>query len=192
MARKSAKLNGQEYQPPYQFWHEQDFASDEQVAYGMDWLQRHLYRTLLQKALVCSNRPYLPTSDDQLWLLADAGSKERWIENKPAIMVKFQLINIDGVELWSHKRLVRDWKKLVSIEMTEQKRVVRAVWPRLRRSRTRNSYKNSPNPFQMMTMEASRLMNQKSSSARLRYSSARLCCSSARKVLAQLCVCLAL
>jgi uncharacterized protein YdaU (DUF1376 family) len=113
MARKSAKLNGQEYQPPYQFWHEQDFASDEQVAYGMDWLQRHLYRTLLQKALVCSNRPYLPTSDDQLWLLADAGSKERWIENKPAIMVKFQLINIDGVELWSHKRLVRDWKKLV-------------------------------------------------------------------------------
>ena len=112
MAKKSSKLNGQEYQPPYQFWHEQDFASDERVAYGMDWLQRHLYRTLLQKAFICSTRPYLPTSDDQLWLLADAGSKERWLENKDAILVKFQPITIDGTELWSHKRLLRDWNLL--------------------------------------------------------------------------------
>jgi hypothetical protein len=111
--KKKTQRNGQEYQPPYQFWHEQDFASDEQVAYGMDWVQRHLYRTLLQKAFICSTRPYLPTSDDQLWLLADAGSKERWLENKTAIMVKFQPITIDGVELWSHRRLMRDWTKLI-------------------------------------------------------------------------------
>jgi uncharacterized protein YdaU (DUF1376 family) len=96
--------NGQEYQPPYQFWHEQDFSADERVAYGMDWLQRHFYRTLLQKALICS---------DELWLLADAGSKDRWLENKEAVMVKFQQVQIDGVELWAHKRLLRDWVLLV-------------------------------------------------------------------------------
>jgi len=109
MAKKTSRRNGQEYQPPYQFWHEQDFSSDEQVAYGMDWLQRHLYRALLQKAFICSTRPNLPTSDEQLWLLADAGSKERWLANKDAIMVKFQPITIDGIELWAHKRLLRDW-----------------------------------------------------------------------------------
>lgn len=112
--KKSTQRNGQEYQPPYQFWHEQDFSADEQVAYGMDWLQRHFYRTLLQKALICSTRPYLPTSDDQLWLLADAGSKERWLENKNTVMVKFQLTEVAGVEKWAHKRLLRDWALLLN------------------------------------------------------------------------------
>ena len=110
--KKNTQRNGQEYQPPYQFWHEQDFSSDELVAYGMDWLQRHLYRTLLQKAFSCSTRPYLPSSDDLLWLLADAGSKDRWMENKGPIMVKFQLVKIAGVEVWAHKRLLRDWALL--------------------------------------------------------------------------------
>jgi hypothetical protein len=32
--KKKTHRNGQEYQPPYQFWHEPDFSSDEQVAYG--------------------------------------------------------------------------------------------------------------------------------------------------------------
>jgi len=106
------KPSAQKYQPKYIFWYEQDFSADEQVAYGMDWLQRHFYRTLLQKALICSTRPYLPTSDDQLWLLADAGSKERWIANKDAVMAKFQLVVIDGKEMWAHKRLLRDWEQL--------------------------------------------------------------------------------
>jgi len=33
------------------------------------------------ESMICSTR-LPPTSDDQLWLLADAGSKERWLENK--------------------------------------------------------------------------------------------------------------
>jgi uncharacterized protein YdaU (DUF1376 family) len=111
--KKNSKRNGQEFEPAYQFWHENDFSSDEQVAYGMDWLQRHLYRTLLQKAFHCSTRPYLPASDDQLWLLADAGSKECWLQNKAPIMVKFQSVEIDGVKCWAHKRLLRDWALLV-------------------------------------------------------------------------------
>jgi len=119
--KKETRRNGQEYQPPYQFWHEQDFSADEQVAYGMDWLQRHFYRTLLQKALICSTRPYLPISDDQLWLLADAGSKERWLESKSAVMVKFQQVQIDGVDLWAHKRLLRDWALLIKYSSKKAK-----------------------------------------------------------------------
>jgi uncharacterized protein YdaU (DUF1376 family) len=110
--KKSLNKNGQEYQPAYQFWHEKDFSLDEQVAHGMDWLQRHLYRTLLQKAYHCSTRPYLPISDDNLWLLADAGSKERWLANKDQVMVKFFKATVDGIELWAHKRLLRDWDLL--------------------------------------------------------------------------------
>lgn len=119
--KRTTQRNGQEYQPPYQFWKEQDFSSDEQVAYGMTYLQRHFYRTLLQKAFICSTRPYLPTSDDQLWLLADAGSKDSWVENKNAIMVKFQLAEIDGAEVWAHKRLLRDWVLLTDYHQEKVK-----------------------------------------------------------------------
>ena len=43
MARQSYKRNGQEYQPPYQFWHEPDFWADECVSRGMTFMQRHFY-----------------------------------------------------------------------------------------------------------------------------------------------------
>jgi hypothetical protein len=114
MAKKSSKLNGQEYQPPYQFWHEPQFWADECVSRGMTWLQRHFYRALLQSAFYSSTRPYLPISDDELWILADAGTKQNWIENKDAILVKFQEKTLKGdVKVLSHKRLMRDWIKLI-------------------------------------------------------------------------------
>lgn len=56
-------------------------------------------------------RPYLPNDDDKLWLLADAGSKENWMQNRESILVKFEMIE-DG-KLLSHKRLMRDWVKLL-------------------------------------------------------------------------------
>jgi uncharacterized protein YdaU (DUF1376 family) len=122
MAKKSSKRNGQEYQPPYQFWHEPDFWGDECVSRGMTFMQRHFYRALLQAAFYSSTRPYLPTSDDQLWILADAGSRENWIQNKDAIMVKFQSITVKGVDVWSHKRLMRDWIKLLQGSEVQSKR----------------------------------------------------------------------
>jgi uncharacterized protein YdaU (DUF1376 family) len=113
MARKSSKRNGQEYQPPYQFWHEQDFWSDECVSRGMTSIQRHYYRALLQAAYYSSTRPYLPNNDDELWILADTETKQNWVDNKAAIMVKFQEIEVRGVKVLSHKRLLRDWIKLL-------------------------------------------------------------------------------
>lgn len=121
-SRRSAKLNGQEYVPPYQFWVEREFWGDVYVSRGMNYMQRHLYRALLQAAFHCSTRPYLPTSDDELWILADAGTKENWLENKNAIMVKFQLVKVKGTDVWSHKRLMRDWIKLLEYSEKQSKR----------------------------------------------------------------------
>jgi hypothetical protein len=45
--KKSLKKNGQEFQPKYQFWAEQDFWADPQVCSGMSRKQRHFYRALL-------------------------------------------------------------------------------------------------------------------------------------------------
>ena len=120
--QRSGKLNGQEYVPPYQFWREQEFWGDEIVSRGMNWMQRHLYKALLQAAFYCSTRPYLPISDDELWILADAGTKNNWLENKDAIMVKFQLVKVRSVERWSHKRLMRDWVKLLEYSKKQSNR----------------------------------------------------------------------
>jgi uncharacterized protein YdaU (DUF1376 family) len=132
--KMSAKLNGQEYVPPYQFWCEREFWGDVHVSRGMSWMQRHLYRALLQAAFYSSTRPYLPTSDDDLWILADAGTKKHWLENKNAIMLKFQLIKVKGVELWSHKRIMRDWIKLLEYSQKQSNR------------RKKNDYENNEAP----------------------------------------------
>jgi uncharacterized protein YdaU (DUF1376 family) len=109
--KKSSKRNGQEFEPPYQFWHEREFWSDEYVSRGMTYMQRHLYRALLQAAFHCSTRPYLPNDDDKLWLLADAGSKENWMQNREAVLKKFE-VSEDGA-LLMHRRLQRDWILLI-------------------------------------------------------------------------------
>jgi hypothetical protein len=88
----------------------------------MTFMQRHFYRALLQSAFCCSTRPYLPTSDDELWKLADAGSLENWLQNKDAIMVKFQEAEVKSVKVFSHKRLMRDWIKLLQGSQMQSKR----------------------------------------------------------------------
>jgi len=107
------KTSSQKYQPKYIFWHELEFMGDEQVAMGMSSLQRHFYRALCIKGMFCSTRPYLPNDDNLLWLLADAGSSQVWLENKDAVLVKFQPVEIEGVKLLAHKRLLRDWELLL-------------------------------------------------------------------------------
>jgi uncharacterized protein YdaU (DUF1376 family) len=109
--KNSRKHNGQEFQPRYQFWHENDFWADENVSRGMTYMQRHLYRALLLAAFHCSSRPNLPNDDDHLWLLADAGSKENWVQNREAVLKKFE-VSEDGTFLM-HKRLQRDWILLI-------------------------------------------------------------------------------
>jgi len=115
--KKSLKKNGQEFQPKYQFWAEQDFWADPQVRSGMSKKQRHYYRALLQSAFYCATRPNLPFSDSELWKLADAENETDWTDCSKEIMVKFESgemkINGQVVQVWKHKRLMRDWIKLL-------------------------------------------------------------------------------
>lgn len=92
--------NGQEYEPPYQFWREPDFQKDQYVSRILTPVQRGMYRAMLQGAFYLSTRPYLPTSDIELMALADAGSMECWMANKDAIMVLFQPAKWKGEEVW--------------------------------------------------------------------------------------------
>ena len=107
------KTSAQKYQPKYIFWHELEFMGDQQVAVGMSNLQRHFYRALCIQGMFCSTRPYLPDDDNQLWVLADAGSLKVWQENRDAVLVKFQPVEVGGVKVLAHKRLLRDWDLLL-------------------------------------------------------------------------------
>jgi hypothetical protein len=37
-------------------------------------------------------------------------------------MLKFQLIKVKGVEFWAHKRLIRDWVKLLEYSQKQSRR----------------------------------------------------------------------
>lgn len=113
-------MSDQKYQPDFIKWYEPEFWADPHVNRGMTWMQRLLYRALTQAALFCSTRPYLPADDNQLWLLADAGSPQNWLDNKDPVLVKFHKVTIDGVEYWAHKRLLSEWEYI--LEVAEAKR----------------------------------------------------------------------
>jgi hypothetical protein len=124
--KKSLKKNGQEFQPHYQFWHEEDFWADPQVSRGMSKKQRHYYRALLQSAYYTSTRPDLPFSDSELWQLADAENEKDWTGCSKEIMAKFEAgerkINGQLVQVWKHKRLMRDWTLLLANSISHANR----------------------------------------------------------------------
>ena len=62
------------WKPDYQPWNEEEFQADVFVR-GMNWMQKHFYRALLQAAFFHSTRPYLPADDEVLWVLAGAESQ---------------------------------------------------------------------------------------------------------------------
>lgn len=101
--------------PEYQQWNEEEFRADVYVQ-GMTWLQRHLYRALLHCAFFHSTRPFLPSDDDILWVLAGAESLEMWLENKPRILKRFTPATHDP-NLLENKRVTADWLKLVGSRM---------------------------------------------------------------------------
>jgi uncharacterized protein YdaU (DUF1376 family) len=114
--------NGQEYEPPYQFWCEPEFQKDQYVSRILTPVQRGMYRAMLQGAFYLSTRPYLPTDDTELMALADAGTMDNWKANKDAIMNRFQLTKVKGKEVWGHKRLIRDWIKLLEFSKKQSNR----------------------------------------------------------------------
>ena len=96
--------------PMYQPWNEEEFQADVFVR-GMTWLQRHLYRALLQAMFFHSTRPFLPADDEVLWVLSGAESIEMWQQNKSKILKRFTAVS-DRPELLENKRVTADWERL--------------------------------------------------------------------------------
>jgi|SRR5271166_1017473 len=96
--------------PMYQPWNEEEFQADVFVR-GMTWLQRHLYRSLLQAMFFHTTRPYLPNDDEVLWVLAGAESPEMWEQNKTKILKRFTAC-AERPNLLENKRVTADWERL--------------------------------------------------------------------------------
>ena len=96
--------------PMYQPWNEEEFQADVFVR-GMTWLQRHLYRALLQAMFFHSTRPYLPADDEMLWVLSGAESPEMWEQNKTRILKRFTVVP-ERPGLLENRRVTADWERI--------------------------------------------------------------------------------
>jgi hypothetical protein len=101
----------QNKKPLYQPWNEDSFQSDLFVRV-MTPIQRWMYRALLQAAFFHGTRPYLPSDEKLLWILAGCETRKQWDEHKEAVLDCFEKIEIDGEILLANKRVVSDWNKL--------------------------------------------------------------------------------
>jgi hypothetical protein len=95
----------------YQPWRNEAFLADEYVQ-AMSPIQRWIYRTLLQAAFTCSERPYLPDDDSRLWALAGCETSSQWVANKEVIRARFVPVTIDGKPLLGHKKVLEDWSRI--------------------------------------------------------------------------------
>ena len=98
-----------DFKPLYIPWYETEFQADR-IVKRMTSRQRAFYRNLLMDCYFGNERPYLPTDDDELWLIADADTKQEWLDNKALIMTKFTEISRNGELLLSNKRVMEEWQ----------------------------------------------------------------------------------
>lgn len=108
--------------PLFHPWDERDFQTNKLVQ-RMTPTQRSYYKNLLQNAWICSTRPYLPHDDDELWLLADAESKELWITNKEPVEKMFKSFTRFGGKkrYLSHSRVTTDWRRVSTLYELKRK-----------------------------------------------------------------------
>ena len=101
--------------PKFVAYYQQDFAASARMNRNLDWLQRHVYRTLCLEAPFCETRPCLPADDTQLALLADVPD-EVWTENREPVLKMF----IKTDEGYSHPRILKEYEK--ACDKYEQRR----------------------------------------------------------------------
>ena len=112
------------FTPWFQQWYESELQRDL-VYQGMTWIQKLIYRCLCQRMFVCETQPYAPDDDNLLWVLSGAENKQMWLDNKDAILVRFERIEIDGKVLLKHKRVEEDWNDVQ--ERRESLRKIRSI-----------------------------------------------------------------
>jgi uncharacterized protein YdaU (DUF1376 family) len=95
--------------PNFQKWDEQSFTIDTT---HLDWLDRLLYRALLQKAWYISARPNLPDNDAELRKVLGGVPEDIWKEHKTAVRSMFRTASVNGAAVLTQKRLQEDWGSL--------------------------------------------------------------------------------
>lgn len=70
--------------------------------------QRSYFRALIAECYVGSERPRLADSPD-LWLFADAETPEAWEANRVAVLRLFTRVEMNGVTLYEHPRVLEEW-----------------------------------------------------------------------------------
>lgn len=93
--------------PKHIAYHRDNFMGSARVNRRLDWLQRHIYRQLCLEACFCETRPYLPTDDDALALLADVPD-DVWLHNRAAVLAMFTKSD-DG---YTHPRILSEWERV--------------------------------------------------------------------------------
>ncbi len=122
MPKAPHNFTQQRFTPEFIKWDEEAFQSDLYVARRMTPTQRNMYRALCQAGMWCSTRPYLPTDDEELCLLADAESLEHWLANKDVIMKKFSQTEHEGQQVWANKRMLAEWEYIMEVVAKNRER----------------------------------------------------------------------
>lgn len=78
-------------------------------------MQRWMYRTLCQKAFVCSTRPFPPNDDGILWKLSGCPSRAVWDQHKESVKAMFVPSIVNAIPVLFRQRLDDDWAKLQGI-----------------------------------------------------------------------------
>lgn len=81
----------------------------------MTAMQRWMYRTLLQKAFVCSTRPFPPDDDSILWKMTGCPSRTVWDQHKEHVKAMFSQRIVNDVPVLFRQRLADDWAKIERI-----------------------------------------------------------------------------
>ena len=139
-----------DFKPRFITWYEDDFRADRIVA-RMTPLQRAFTRSLMLECYYNEQRPWLPTDDNKLWLLADAASLEQWLENKDAVLVKFTPVTHSGISLYENKRVLEEWQILE--DRLKQRRSAGAASAKARRKRGNAPKAAAPNTTEENTTE---------------------------------------
>ncbi len=105
--------------PKFVAYYQQDFAASARMNRNLDWLQRHIYRTLCLEAPFCETRPYLPHDEAELAFLADV-PEEVWAKNRDAVLRMFRNTTLG----YTHPRIEREYEKAAAA-ITQRKKAGR-------------------------------------------------------------------
>jgi uncharacterized protein YdaU (DUF1376 family) len=116
-----SKFNGKK--PVYHQWDEPSFMMDTM---HLPWLERLLYRALLQGAFHCSTRPDIPDDDLQLQRMLCI-PESVWTEHKADVRAMFQAETVNDKKVLFQNRLRKDW---TTLEDMRRKRSEAGKWSR--------------------------------------------------------------